>query len=292
MKIRLITALLLSFLTTQWSLAQFENQHLNAMVAAEEAFIKMAKDKNTRDAFLHFLHDDAVTVGSYGPVTGKESLRKQKPDASLLSWRVSFCDISSAGDLGYNIGPWKFFASRTDSLPVAWGHFHSIWKKQPDGSWKNMLDIGISHDSLFADETLHTSALPLRASTTKTPALQATISLMNQEKSFLAAVNEQGAMAYLNNASKEIRFSRQGEHPIVTAADKAAFLKRISLYSNQKLVDGGIAASGDLGYVYGTVDASVTVDERQETKRGTYLRIWKKEDGKNWKIVLDVLTYR
>lgn len=292
MNTRLIISLLVTILTAHGSLAQFDNQHLNAMVAAEQAFIQMAKDKNTRDAFLHFLHDDAVTVGSYGPITGKESIRKQKADASLLSWSISFCDISSAGDLGYNVGPWEFFANRTDSLPVAWGHFHSIWKKQPDGSWKNMLDIGISHDSLFAREALHTSALSLKTPAMKTPALQATVSLMNQEKSFLAAVNEQGALAYVNNASKEIRFSRQGEHPIITAADKAAFLKRISLYSNQKLMDGGIAASGDLGYVYGTVDASVSVDGRQETKRGTYLRVWKKEDGKNWKLVLDVLTYR
>lgn len=289
---RSLAILLVALLIFSNASAQFTNADLNALVATEEAFIKMAKEKNTRDAFLFFLHDDAVTVGPYGLVTGKEQLKKQPVNDSWLSWNVMYCDISSGGDLGYNVGPWKFFAHRADSLPVAWGHFHSIWRKQPDGTWKNMLDFGISHDSLEVSETLHSSSIPLKALTVPTPALEATVSLMNQEKSFLAAVNTEGLSVYNKFASKEIRFARQGEQPIITAADKAAFLKRKSLYFNQVLVDGGIASSGDLGYVYGTADALAFVDDKQETKQAVYLRIWKKEDGKNWKIALDVMTYR
>jgi len=285
---RLLLSLAILLGASSWAAAQ----DLDAMVATEKAFAKMAKDKNTRDAFLFFLHDDAVTVGPYGLITGKEHLRKQKPDTTLLSWEVSFSDISSAGDLGYNVGPWKFFASRTDSVPVAWGHFHSIWKKQPDGSWKNMLDMGITHDSLIVAEPFHTSARPLKVPSVKPTALEATLSLMNQEKAFLAAVKSEGMRAYPAVASKEIRYARQGEQPIVTEADKLQFLKRKSLYSNQVLVDGGIAASGDLGYVYGTADIATVADGRQETKRATYLRVWKKEETKSWKIVLDVMTYQ
>ncbi|MGC3947937.1 MAG: nuclear transport factor 2 family protein [Chryseolinea sp.] len=271
--------------------AQFANPDLNAIVAAENAFSKMAKDKNTRDAFLYFLHDDAVTTTPNGPATGKERLRKQQPNASLLSWEVSFGDISSAGDLGYDTGPWKFYPTRTDTVPVAWGHFHSIWKKQPDGTWKNMLDIGIAHDSLVVAEQLHTSSLPLKVPAVKVSALDATVSLMNQEKAFLAAVKLSGNAAYGPVASKEIRFARQGEQPITTTSDKEQFLKRISLYSHQTLVDGGIASSGDLGYVYGTANVVAMVNGNEESKRATYLRIWKKEGGKDWKIVLDVMTY-
>jgi len=97
--------------------------------------------------------------------------------------------------------------------------------------------------------------------------------------------------AYESVASNEIRFSRQGEQPIFTPADKAQFLKRISLYSNQSLVDGGIASSGDLGYVYGTANVVASVNGNEESKRATYLRVWKKENGRDWKIVLDVMTY-
>jgi ketosteroid isomerase-like protein len=272
--------------------AQVDNRDLAAMIATEQAFIKMARDKNTRDAFLFYLHDDAVTMSPGGPVAGKERHRKQPPNGSYLWWEVSFGDISSAGDLGYDTGPWKLYPSRTDSVPVAWGHFHSIWKKQADGTWKNMLDIGVSHDSLAVPEAMHTSTITLKAATAKVPALEATLSLMNEEKAFLAAVKESGMTAYAAVASREIRFVRQGEWPMITAADKAQFLKRKSLYSNQKLVDGGIAASGDLGYVYGTASITIDVDGRQELKNAAYLRVWKKEDGKKWKIVLDVMTYQ
>lgn len=273
------------------AVAQATNTGVGDMIAAEEAFIKMAKEKNTRDAFLIALHDDAVTVGPYGSVIGKAELKKQKPNASWLSWQVAYSDISSAGDLGYNTGPWQFYAARTDSLPVAWGHFHSIWKKQPDGTWNVMADIGITHDSTKVTEPRNTSSMPLKVPAVRTPALEATLSLMNQEKAFLASFKTSGMDAYAAVASKEIRFARQGELPIITAADKAQFLKRKTLYGNQVLIDGGIAASGDLGYVYGSVDAITFTDDKQEIRRGVYLRVWKKEDGKTWKIVLDVMGY-
>ena len=43
--------------------AQSAGSNLQAMVDAEHAFIQMAKEKNTRDAFLFFLTDDAITTG-------------------------------------------------------------------------------------------------------------------------------------------------------------------------------------------------------------------------------------
>lgn len=45
---------------------------------------------------------------------------------------------------------------------------------------------------------------------------------------------------------------------------------------------GDIAASGDLGYTYGTYEMKDSANVQQ----GTYVTIWKKKEGK-WKFVLD-----
>ena len=56
------------------------------------------------------------------------------------------------------------------------------------------------------------------------------------------------------------------------------------------LMGGDISKAGDLAYVYGRTSFDVTKDGVTQKRNGTYMRFWKKEDGKNWKIVLDLVT--
>lgn len=269
--------------------SQFKNRDLQGMVDTERAFIQMAKEQTTRDAFLYYLSDDAITSGANGPVKGKEGIRKQPANAGWLCWEVAYCDIASSGDFGYNTGPWEYRASKTDEKAVAFGEFHSVWKKQTDGSWKNILDIGIRHAAPTEKLPLATTSKPLPRSSKKPLSLS---SLITQEKEFLIAFGERGLAAYPDFASAEIRFSREGHLPFVSDESKKEFLKNNNPFSNLQLLDGGIASSGDLGVVYGTADVSITNDGKLEKKEATYLRIWKREGRKDWKIVLDVMTYQ
>ncbi|MEO5980277.1 MAG: nuclear transport factor 2 family protein [Chryseolinea sp.] len=276
-------------LTPFCSLAQIAGANLQAMINEEEAFARMASEKNTKDAFLFYLSDDAVTVGSSGPLVGKSAIKKRPANKSLLSWSVAYSDIASSGDFGYTTGPWEFRPVR-DSLPAAFGEFHSIWKKQYDGSWKNFLDIGIDHPEP-STEAMKTSSKPPVIPAKKIPAAEAIVSLMKEENAFLQSYKKNGLSAYKTAASSEIRYSREGEIPILTTAQKTSFLKSAHPYFNPQLVDGAIASSGDMGYVYGTITAVLFIDNKQESKQATYLRVWKKEDGKLWRVVLDVIAY-
>jgi ketosteroid isomerase-like protein len=47
-----------------------------------------------------------------------------------------------------------------------------------------------------------------------------------------------------------------------------------------------IAASGDLGYTYGTFDLK---SGGASVEHGSYVRVWKKHDGK-WRVVMDVMS--
>jgi hypothetical protein len=45
-----------------------------------------------------------------------------------------------------------------------------------------------------------------------------------------------------------------------------------------------------MGYVYGSVDVFLTKEGNKQTKKATFVRIWKHEST-GWKIVLNVLSY-
>jgi ketosteroid isomerase-like protein len=268
------------------------NQDLQAMIQTERDFVKMAKDQNTRDAFLYYVTDDVISSGPNGLITGKDRWRNQKAGAAWLYWDVAFSDIAASGDIGYNTGPWEFRKTKTnDEKPIAFGEFNSIWKKQSDGTWKNVLDIGIGHDEgpLVASIKASTSANPL----TKKYSTSADEKnkLAELEKKFIEANTKDTRSAYYKFLSSESRLIHSEHLPIITPEDKQKYLMTAVSPTNVELVSGDIASSNDLGYFYGKGNVQVTKDGKAETKIATYLRVWKKEGGRNWKIVLDVLSY-
>ncbi|MBI4420961.1 MAG: DUF4440 domain-containing protein, partial [Gemmatimonadetes bacterium] len=54
-------------------------------------------------------------------------------------------DVAASGDLGYTVG--LFQSRRLDAAGkpvVGTGKYVTIWRKQADGSWKAMLDLGVA----------------------------------------------------------------------------------------------------------------------------------------------------
>src|SRR5436305_10164897 len=113
---------------------------LDSLVAAEKAFAQMAAEKGTRDAFLAFLADDGL-VFQPDPVNAKEAWKARQPSPALLSWYPVHSEVSLAGDLGFNTGPFDY-RQKPGEKPVVFGQFATIWARQADGSWKAVLDLG------------------------------------------------------------------------------------------------------------------------------------------------------
>ena len=60
-----------------------------------------------------------------------------------LTWAPVGADIADSGDLGYTYGTFEFRSKDKEGKPSAeHGKYTSIWKKQKDGSWKVVLDMG------------------------------------------------------------------------------------------------------------------------------------------------------
>jgi ketosteroid isomerase-like protein len=89
-----------------------------------------------------------------------------------------------------------------------------------------------------------------------------------------------------------MRLYRQGAMPITTVD---AIEKQLQQDASDKIVynflEAHVATSGDLGFVTGPLSKQVLISGTTETKPGKYLRIWKKEEGETWKIVLDLIAF-
>ena len=117
---------------------------LASLVEAERAFARTSEEKGIREAFLTWLAPDSV-VFRPGPVAGRPVYEKMDPaNPTAPDWGPEFADIAASGEVGYTTGPYEV-RPRRGAEPSGFGHYISIWKTQPDGSWKVFLDIGIQH---------------------------------------------------------------------------------------------------------------------------------------------------
>jgi len=119
-----------------------------ALIEADCAFASLAADSGLAIAFASFAADSAVIYrdGS-NPIVGKEVIRKiySHPSRGTLTWEPYFADIGGGDDLGYTLGRYQFTIPDSTGAPqMSHGFYVTIWKKQPDGSWKYVLDTGVS----------------------------------------------------------------------------------------------------------------------------------------------------
>jgi ketosteroid isomerase-like protein len=100
------------------------------------------------DSILKYWADDAVVMSpGEAALVGKPAIRKMIEDVTKLpgfkiSWEPLNATISQSGDIGYLIEQNQI--SMNDSTGKAITEHNknvTIWKKQADGSWKNVVDI-------------------------------------------------------------------------------------------------------------------------------------------------------
>jgi ketosteroid isomerase-like protein len=103
--------------------------------------------KHGHDAFLTYFAEDGVEVVDGGGFDNKDGMRKQPPwpEGTTLTWTPVKAEMAASGDLGYTYGNYIYTAKNKDGKLVAnYGKYTSIWKKQKDGQWKVVVDVGNS----------------------------------------------------------------------------------------------------------------------------------------------------
>jgi len=112
---------------------------------AEMDFAATAQSKGIAEAFYLFADDSAVIKRANDTlIKGKENIKRYyqktvRPGARV-SWAPDFVAVSSDGTLGYTYGKYVWKSPAEDGTTEYRGVFHTVWKRQKDGSWKYVWD--------------------------------------------------------------------------------------------------------------------------------------------------------
>jgi ketosteroid isomerase-like protein len=252
-------------------------QNLPGLVAAERGFAAQAQADGVRPAFLAHLAADAWLFRPQ-PVHAKDWFDAHPARPGKLEWGPEHAEIAASGDFGYTFGPWRATATTDKGEQKAYGHFFSVWKRDADGNWKNVVDHGYAHAEVPLDAMLSMRA-PGAGVAAEVPAAereQRRTALLGRDD----ALNGSDAAAAMRelNARGDVRHFRDGALPTTQLGSDA-----VAVAPGLKRFAVEIASSGDLAYTLGS-----RADAKPDAQ-GEYVRMWRYErDG--WHLVVDLLT--
>ncbi len=252
------------------------------LAAAEREFSRTAVEKGIRNSFLAFLDSESVMFRPR-PVNGMEQTLAGAETPGLLSWYPTVVEVSASGDFGYTTGPWEYRAAHVTDEPASYGHFVSVWKKNGEGQWKVILDVGNSYKiELKKGEELRTKQLPSgnAQGVVSSDIEQAGMIAADSAFSILARSKGNDA-ALMEFASDDVRVCRKGVFP-ADSKKKGMEIGKDEKGMLYNFTSSRISSAGDLGFTYGTA-----VNAAADTCN--YIRIWRKESG--WKVVIDLQSY-
>lgn len=144
-----ITPLIIIFVSIFIGLScsvQKTNEELKAEVFdTEKAFEKLCADSGIAVGFMRFADEKAIILrGNDSIIKGKEAIGnfyKKTDSKTSVSWTPDFIDVSKDGSLAYTYGGYILKIQQDDgTIKEFKGVFHTVWKRQKDGSWKYVWD--------------------------------------------------------------------------------------------------------------------------------------------------------
>lgn len=116
------------------------------IVKAEKDFEKLVAEKGLAEGFSQFADSNAVIKREHdtliiGKINIKNYYSNPKYQSKSVIWTPDAITVSDAGDMASSYG--KYVWTSKDSsgkVQISKGIFHTVWKKQKDGSWKYIWD--------------------------------------------------------------------------------------------------------------------------------------------------------
>ena len=121
-------------------------QAIKEIRQAEADFAAMAKSKGIMEAFEFYADSSGIIKRENDTlITGAKSIANYYSaphyKTAAVDWAPDFVDASEDGTMGYTYGKYSWdFKDSTGKTETYKGIFHTVWKRQPDGSWKYVWD--------------------------------------------------------------------------------------------------------------------------------------------------------
>jgi ketosteroid isomerase-like protein len=276
----------------------FAGQPLQSAAKAEYLFAKAAQTQGTRTAFLNWFANEGVMCAP-SVVNAIETVAKWPESKDSLVWYPSLSYTASSDDMGYTIGPWTLRA--VEGQKDVYGTVLSVWRKQPDNSWRVVMDCGVNHPRpAVMPKALDVQGAPggetgdasPAASASSTTAADSTASrpsvaewiepVARAETQFAEAVFKSGLPAALREfAAPDVRVLYTGVQTAETLTEASALLAQKPVGKTFQHVFTNQAHDGSLGYAWGYVG-----NAKAAKPTAVYVNVWRKMSASaSWKLV-------
>lgn len=148
MSVRIERLLLFLLLAGTGCASAVNPEDVRARILQLDAEWSEAAQTRDVDRIVSYWSDDATVLPPGGPVVmGKAAIRefvaKSFENPSFrISWKTTDVVVSAGGDFAYGIGTNRVNVTAPDGTPVTMdGKAVTIWRREPDGSWKCVVDI-------------------------------------------------------------------------------------------------------------------------------------------------------
>ena len=263
---------------------------LQQMIETERAFAARAVDVGWKAAFLEYFSDSAIGFEKGAVDLAKNHIRNNPdpPKDLQLLWEPRVGDVAANGELGYLTGPSRTIDQARNKGRPRHAVYASVWKRQRDGSFKVVMDVGVPTPS----------AAPFASGFTRPRATarfsggdydENTPPLANADGLLNSALRVSQERAYRGSGgllATDARLHRPNALPIVGERAISRWAASQPPYALADARFSESARSGDLGYTWGTYALAMKPGAREE---GFYVRVWARGRDGQWKLALDVL---
>jgi ketosteroid isomerase-like protein len=259
---------------------------LQQMVDTERAFAARALVVGWKNAFLEYFSESAVGFAEGAAGNAKDQLRKvpDPPKDLQLIWEPRLGEISASGEIGFLTGPAQTIDPSRNKGRPRHSNYTSVWKRQRDGTFKVVMDVGVPTPSAPPFAPGFTRPAYARRFTAdydeNTPPLGVADGVLN------SALRSSQARAWRGRLAGNARLHRPNILPVVGDRGIANWAASQPAYALADTRFSEAARSGDLGYTWGTYAIGRGARRREE---GFYVRIWVRGADGQWKLAVDVL---
>lgn len=260
------------------------------MREAERNFARASVMMGRNAAFFENFAEESVLFTDKWISNGKQFSKERKSAPIVLKWEPEYMDIAESRDFGISTGPWEVQEYRPNTAPLATGYFLTVWKKQPNGDWKVILDGGSETPPVKRSDnfTFPPGADKTGRGSQKYNAQQLTKELLEMEIIFQKEWKKSPLPAtFCSFLSPSSRMQINGHLPSTNTDSIKIWISKFDKNIKWQASGAGAATSGDMGYTYGIMSR----EDKSALIKGHYVRIWKKKPGRDWKIVLEMLNW-